>query len=264
MLTALVLKLKSQCAVALPSTHGAMTYAAVLKLLAEIDSVVAKTIHDCPKNKPVTISMLYGQSAKQAGTIRFAPDSPVSLRITGLTAETSLLLKELERSAVNKSIEVGGNILNIISATSDGKINNEAGTTNTESIVKQCALLESRGEYPVRIVSPAVFNTTSGELPFPLPRLFWGSIADSWAEHGVGGMKDMRTLLESEVVIGRWRGESIRVELGKIKSVGCIGEYNYRVLRNDKALRFYLEILRKYAFYSGSGRYTAFGLGQVR
>jgi len=101
-------------------------------------------------------------------------------------------------------------------------------------------------------------------MPYPLPRLVFGSLMDTWSEWSPVPMGEWRALLERSIMLSNWRGETRRLDLGNRYVTGFIGKFTYRPMERPLDLQRMMGMLAEFAFYAGVGWQTTHGLGQAR
>ena len=94
MLISILLTLTTDQPATLPPAVGRANYANVLRLLGELDPVLAKSTHDGDGPKPITCSSLQNVRYGKGG-MEVAPGTDYYVRVTGFTPPVSQALKQV-------------------------------------------------------------------------------------------------------------------------------------------------------------------------
>jgi CRISPR-associated endoribonuclease Cas6 len=124
----------------------------------------------------------------------------------------------------------------------------------------------------MEFLTPTTFRQGDINLPLPVPRLVFGSLATRW-QHFAPEYElhpALEQYLEQELALGRFNIRSAILNYGRNrKYVGFQGTCTY-ILRGNIRNADTREIIRQvnmladYAFYAGVGQKTTMGMGQVR
>ncbi len=266
MLTSLVLKLAAEQPTRIPLHLGRASHAAFLRLISRSDSKLAEQLHTANERRPFTCSSLWG--ARRVGnSLQLAPDSPVSLRFTGLTAEISKhLLAAAE--APPSHIELNGIPLAVQSATTDAAADPWAGHVTYEAFAAQRLIPgeTSIAHAELTFASPTAFHSGGHTLPAPLPSLVYGSLVDKWnAFSPVAVSEEMRRYAQECVAMSRYQLRTRAAPgKGRAAQIGCVGWCRYVATNRDRYWLSVFQLLTDFAFFAGVGYQTAVGMGQVR
>jgi CRISPR-associated endoribonuclease Cas6 len=124
----------------------------------------------------------------------------------------------------------------------------------------------------MEFLTPTTFRQGDINLPLPVPRLVFGSLAAKWRyfapEYELH--PDLNQYLEQKLALGRFNVRSAILNYGRNrKYVGFEGTCTY-ILRGNTRDADTREIIRQvnmlanYAFYAGVGQKTTMGMGQAR
>jgi CRISPR-associated endoribonuclease Cas6 len=261
-LAAVLLTLEPVDEAVLPFSHGAHAFAAALDLFLRLDPALARQLHEDRGAKPLTVSLLTGPAQREGGNIRVSPGNRYEWRLTGLSAPVAAAL--LAVSPELGGVRIGGAVFRIASVATRAQEHPEAGRTTHDELMSNATAASTGGRVTLKFLTPATFRQGEVELPFPLPRLVWGSLLDRWNTWSSAQFVDLKPVLEQGVVLANWRGETRRVELGSRATVGFVGRFTYLVPAGPPELRWLIRLLAGYAFYAGAGWQTTHGMGQVR
>jgi CRISPR-associated endoribonuclease Cas6 len=126
----------------------------------------------------------------------------------------------------------------------------------------------------IRFHTPTTFELASDSswgnwMPLPFPKLVFGSLRSRVARFcpELGEPPGPADLIEGRVALGRFRIESHILHFLRRdrRRVGFTGECEF-LLDRDLAIkeRLWLHLLANFAFYSGIGAATSWGMGQAR
>lgn len=246
----------------LPVSHGAQAFAAALDLFLRLDPALARELHEGRGPKPLTVSLLSGPAPREGGNIRVSPGNRYDWRLTGLTGSVAEAL--LAVSPQLGGVRIGGAVFRLASVATCSEEHPEAGRATYEGLMQEAAAAPAEERVTLKFLTPTTFRQGEVELPFPLPRLVWGSLLDRWNTWSPAQFLDLKPLVEQNVVLANWKGETRRVELGSRATVGFVGRFTYRVPSGPSELVWLIRLLAGYAFYAGAGWQTTHGMGQVR
>ncbi|MCL6560853.1 MAG: CRISPR-associated endoribonuclease Cas6 [Firmicutes bacterium] len=246
----------------LPVSHGAQAFAAALDLFLRLDPALARELHEGRAAKPLTVSPLSGPVQREGGYMRLAPGCRYDWRLTGLSAPVAAAL--LSVSPDLGGVRIGGAVFRIASVATQAGEHCEAGRTSYGELMNRAACAGRMSGVTLSFVTPTTFRQGEVELPFPLPRLVWGSLLDRWNAWSSTPFPDLKPLVEQSMVLANWKGETRRVDLGSRATVGFVGRFTYRMPGSPPELTWLVRLLAGYAFYAGVGWQTTHGMGQVR
>ena len=120
----------------------------------------------------------------------------------------------------------------------------------------------------VRFATPTVFRSHKRDVLWPEPRLVWQSWARSWhgaAREGSGMPEEAQITAwaSAGVRVARHRVQTRKVFFGGGAQEGFVGECEYDLRDLEPSERAFLCALAAFAFYAGTGRKTAMGMGQT-
>ena len=253
-----------------PPTMGKAAHAGFLGLVQKLDSRLAGRLHG-GRDKPFTVS--FSQEDRKIGTrLNHGP----WLRITSLDGELSQLLLELgenpDRIGPFRLLDAEFQVDKVYHHPEEHPW---AGQSSFEELYNNWAARAKEGRLPrkvgLRFYSPTAFGRSRSafDLPLPLPRLVFQSLLDKWNRFSSIPLEPDEEEIERHVGIERHRLETRMLDFGEYKQVGFIGECWFIIDRQAgakagmKLLRL-INLLADFAFYTGVGRKTTMGMGQVR
>lgn len=276
MLAAVVLKLRPVSAGRLPVSHGAFAHAAAMTVLRHLNPRLARALHEDQSRKPITVSPLSTQAPRQDYQMCLGPEDVCLWRLTGLSGEVSEELLRLSPDLLRGvwfgpddapiDLEVEACAREPEGADDPTAWAEDAGHTPYEALIARWRELPPPPTVTLDFLTPTTFRDGRHgvERPFPLPDLVFGCLLDQWNAHAPIPLGDLRDLAGHLVTLGRWQGETLRVELGSRRTVGFVGRFTYRFAEPVEALQRLIGMLGEYAFYAGVGWQTGQGMGQAR
>jgi CRISPR-associated endoribonuclease Cas6 len=245
---------------------GRACYAEVLYTMERRDPDLAHAIHDRKGHKPLTCSGLIG-GVQQPNGIRLRQGEACAVRITALNEPTAACLAAVFWQSRPSSLALQGIPFAVTGVTCDEKVDAWTGQTSYEALA---APLFSPTPPPQQVtlefVTPTSFRRKEMNMPFPLPELVFGSLADKWNFFANTVLSDdLRRFAEEKVAVSRLRLDSYAVEQKNAAlHMGSIGRVTYAITGGDRYWQAAVEVLAGFALYSGVGVKTTTGMGQVR
>lgn len=255
-----ILKLKAVNSSNLPVSHGRLLHAAVLDLVRQFDEDLSSKLHDS-NVKSFSIGLLNLYPLKPvAGKFNIDEGSVALWKINSLDTKLTLFLKGLPGGF---SIRVGNVCFQVenISCYDDCIL-------DTAELLDKIECLSGKTSFSIKFISPTSFRYYDVDYPFPRIDLIFGSLIDRWnnIDENVAFDSDALKAVANQYIIPvKWKGESKRFNLTQKHGVtGFIGTYMFDMKQLPKEYRKIFLALLEFAKYSGIGRLTAQGLGQVK
>jgi len=266
-LVSLVLTLRPAQPVTLPGHLGRAAHALLLRWLDEHDPALARQWHDTDGPKPFTCSTLIGATRAGQNVRQVTPDGTYWLRLTSLDPTISAYLLAV-RDNLPPAVELDGVLFQLTGATTDPAAHPWAGTATYEQVAAPYLLARQPGPHRLTLsfVSPTTFRQREMNMPLPLPDLVFGGLVERWnAFSPVAISPEVRRYAAECVAINRFelRSRSVPLKDGALQ-IGVTGHARYVAVTYDRYWTSLLGLLADFAFFSGVGRLTTFGLGQCR
>jgi CRISPR-associated endoribonuclease Cas6 len=225
---------------------GRGAHALLLRLMATVDPALATALHDALAPKAISAAVLP------------AADERVVLCFSALTAAVADAL----RAAVARlpsEIALGPSTWRVAGQPA------EHGTTYAALTERLLFARRAPAEVQLRFVTPTTFRSEGRAIPLPLPGLVFGSLAERWNAYAPAGVPaELRSVVEQQVVVARYRLQTAAVSLAGGTHIGFTGTCSYRVVPPDPYWARVCWLLGVYAAWAGVGAKTALGLGQAR
>lgn len=225
-------------------------------LLAKVDQNLAARVHEA-KRKPFTLTPLPNKHI-------------LRLRVTTLDDAlfAPLLRVLLEEAPRGLSLGDKPYALTRVIATPEG--DRLAGKTTWEELAQAV----SRQQLTLHFLTPTVFTSSkpggrTRYVPFPDPRLILTSLLTVWQAYSPFVYSEeeaatLREVFELDVELAGFRNLHYhRIQAGKSAYPGFTGEVHLRLFSEDRQTQKAFGRLEAFAFYSGVGAKTPYGMGMT-
>lgn len=273
----LLLRLEAESSASLPFFHGRLLHGALFALISASDPEFAAHIHDEMNIKPFTVSMLTAPGSRQVRAVRNAHGrgqgkgqererfviergKVYDWRISVLSEAVARVLLSL---APGTRVAIGDAELVLTELVTDGA---GLGLVSAEDMLAAVFSQQRIERLRFLFTSPVAFRVGTHDYPLPTPELVFGSLADKWRALGMPGIieRDHVTEIARAVVPVDWHGGTERVYLSRDRGVlGFSGNFVYDLADLALEERQILLLLAQLAQFTGVGRLTAQGLGEV-
>ena len=266
MIGAIVYELIALNSDSLPEYHGQQLHGLCFKILDGFSVAMAALIHQKMPIKPFTSADLeFSKSNRLRQNRRYiAAGDVVYWRVTALNEEVLQAFLSVRQGQV---MSIGNLQLKVERIIVTPETRDDVGLVDPEDIMAECFSLPPIGKVAMEFRSVTSFRSGVNDCPWPSPELVFGSLADKWAAMDMPGEFSANLIREEarSLLICDWHGASRKVFLSpKRGATGFTGRFVYRLnTLPDDIQRIFL-LLATYAEFSGVGRWTAHGLGQVR
>jgi CRISPR-associated endoribonuclease Cas6 len=264
--TALIFTLRPVARAVVEGSLGRATHAALLALIADRDPALAAALHAEQRVRPLTVSPILGLETGPSAVTN--PARRYWLRATLLNTRLEHLSAEWATTAPGQ-LAIGGVLWQVEQVTSSSAAHQWAGTIAYEQLMAD-VLRQGGTRGPARwrfeFATPVMFRQRSRCLPLPEPALVFGSLLDRWnALAPLPLPPEVREFAETALVVNNFALNSVAVAgKGGVPQIGAVGSCCYTVTTRDRHLETCIEVLARWAFYSGVGAGTARGFGQTR
>ena len=236
----------------IPATLSRAIHALVLQWLHQGSPEIAKSVHDAQVS-PMSLSGLMGNrrhKGSQPGDnfyfrICFVDGTLIEPLLTGLQQQ------ERKPVILGKFPFV---IRNIYTLPGTHRL---AGATDFSLLAKTPAFSK---DIELNFLSPTSFKQLQNIQTFPLPQLVFGSLFRKWNSFAPDEHKFPDIQWKGLVSAYELKTQALKMESGA--EIGAQGYVKYRFKDEEQAK--IANILANFAFFSGVGRKTSMGMGQVR
>lgn len=233
---------------------GACVHAAVMSLISSVDTVLGRELHDCQRQKPLSLA-IYG-----------AHPSQINLRVAfmggrGMQAADALIMA----IARSPDVQLGRSQWQVVGVDCS---NGTWGATCTwADLTAPCR--GNRIEFD--FVTPTAFTKSDGcgnrfvsVLPEPVD--VFNCLVNRW--NGLGGPHLPSSLIEyidsGGCVVSDINIRCVTSQLRERVQKGVTGRVTYELSERDPACASAMHQLARLAFFSGVGYQTARGMGAVK
>lgn len=261
LLSSILLQLRNPKPVQLPQDHYRYVHAAFFRAIRQVSPEAAEQLHRHTDRKPFTVSLLQG-GRRSGGYLVADMGQQWTWRITSLEANLSSFLLAMPWSGME--LWFGRENFRV-----EGLIREEVYATSLSEIVVASMFEPAPAFVEFEFQTPTTFRYYAKDYPMPTARLVWKSLRDAWLSLGAGEInipdlflvKDLSSL---KIIPAEWEGKTCRVTLSQEEALQCFtGRFRYDLRLLDEDSRFFAGLLARFSFFSGVGRLTTHGLGQV-
>ncbi len=245
----------------------------------ELDAALATAIHSRDGDAtppPYTLSPLLGLPLPRQARVDVATGARAWLRITVL--DPALTPEVLNRWLPNlPEFELPTDSGLFWAARGFAARHQEhpwAAQVDQGALVRQSLLTSPAPcRWMLEFARPTTFRSGEVDLPFPLPELLVRSWMDRWQTYGLVPLpKDLPERVRDGIMVSRYELRTACVPASTHSAVGFVGQMSLeaalrmrkqeRVLTNEE--RSAVDLLCHYAFFAGTGRRTAQGMGMTQ
>lgn len=258
--------------VSLSSVQGHLLHALFFHLIGQIDHDLAQRLHEQNRSRPFTLSPLAVSQELERSHIawmprsqKLTPETTASFRITFLDDALFPAFSQSIFTLRSPDIRLGGTMFTITDIVTSARTNNRwSRFVSYPDLIKQAS--RTRREITLRFLTPTTFGFGDSDLPLPLPRLVFQSYQRRFQEFcGVVFPPDFADQVERYVVLKYFSHLSTYTIVARKTTItGFIGDVTFS-LQSSAPPEFIeqINLLADYAFFCGTGKKTAFGLGQT-
>ena len=249
-----------------PRWLGRAAQALFYSELSEVHGELATYIHDMSRLKPFTVSNLMG--AKIVGDMQMlSPERLVRLRVTSIHPHmTAIIQNGILPALRHKGLSLHRQKLRIIG------VDYGVGRSNFKTVEQLSAFSLESAQITLRFTSPTSFKRTGdGDGyydPYPHADLVFGSIFQKWRDatpYRLSTQLNQSIPTMIQLDHADIRECEISFARGQKGVVPCFtGTATYTIHEPESHLRRQLNLLAKFASYSGIGVQTTVGLGQAK
>lgn len=240
--------------------HGALVQGAFYSLLRSADAVLAGQIHDMDGIKPYSVSWLHFEKTPAI--------SKRSKLFYYVRKGTRCLLRIVlfHTGLINcfASLDEGFEVqMGHLKFRADGR---SIHTFEEGDFISGCLPLAVNDTMQIEFVTPVSLQHNSEECLFPAPEILFASIADKWNAFDMETPIDKTQVIEiaERIRLTGFSGKTRPVFVRKNVGVNCItGTYRYSLEHLIVEERELIAVLAQFSSFSGIGRMTGFGLGNV-
>ena len=264
MIGAVVYILRAENEALLSTDNGRYMHAAFLRLLERSAPELTQLLHDEQYHKPFSVSGLRACS----GSLKSNPQRVMAGELFEwrIAALHEVILQHALSVQRGQRIKAGGLQLTVQEVIADGEQNPRSGVVDEEMLLSACLSVTRVNEMRFRFLSPTTFRTGQSDWPWPAPELIFSSLTAKWEGAGLPGKFDQEFIHEAARILVPldWSGKTRRVRFDRDRWTLCFtGDFSYDASGLDDDQTGALLCLAQFGVFSGVGRMTTQGLGEV-
>ena len=285
MLVSMVVVIKPKKSGTLPPSTGRAMHAVFLNWVKLANPALSVSLHETATYKPFTVSALAAWNGEFIPTssifttksqdLILTPGQLYWFRITSLEASLSeFLVESLAGPAAPALPPVLNREFELVYVTTDAAKHPWAATETYPNLLSMVATaqLNRRASQTTKVkllfTSATTFKSNGRSLALPLPVQTFFSLANRWNAFSNQPI---------EAAFGEWLEQNVSISSYELKSeliwlegsptgpklVGFRGWCEYVSFSSDEEWNYLLDLLARFAFFSGIGYKTTWGFGQA-
>ncbi len=267
-LASIIFTLTAAADTKLPPMPPRILHGAFLRWLERDHPELVKQLHDNNERRPYTLSDLHGKFEEKNGWRKLLSGETYWYRLTALDAG---FIQHLLASMRQQSAGPQPDDPKLVPGPAFFAPEQHpfAQLSSFSQIIDNVRQLSARRQLDnavdLQFTSPTCFIENKQALPLPVPRYVFGYLANKWqlASPVALPVEDLQHFVES-IHLSHARIETQTVDLHKYRRTGFIGEARFSLHPAlPENYRQALQLLAKFAFFSGVGSHTTMGMGQV-
>ncbi|WP_322508989.1 CRISPR system precrRNA processing endoribonuclease RAMP protein Cas6 [Anaerolinea sp.] len=266
MLTALVIELQSCSNGTLQGATGTAIHGFWLKHWKSMNTQLAGQLHDPKIVQPFTVSPLLGLPLPKHNLTTVLAGNSAWFRVTTLTRELSLRLREEWLPKLPPEVEIGGLWWRVSGYHLESSAHPWAGQFDQKELVEifLSSSFQPSDHWEVHFETPTAFMVSEKiSLPFPLPGALIASWLRRWQCFNPMEMKDIKERAINGLAVSAYDLKTIPARLKNRVEIGCIGNLSLKAINLPLQERRIVDLLSAYAFWAGSGHHTTQGFGMT-
>ena len=210
----------------LPVSHGRLLHAALLDLVRNIDPELSEFMHNSDVNS-FSVSLLKLSVPSVNYTYNVKEGVTAYWRIGIIGSRLLELLWELPKG-VEVRVGAVAFVVDAVFKKEDKK--SEISRIDTDVLEQRMSELVNVRSLTIKFLAPTTFSSTTGEYPFPLPKMIFSSLADRWNAFEEATSFNVKYVKEiSEYLTPRkWEGRSCVYNISPRRSVpSFVGSFTF-------------------------------------
>ncbi len=257
-----------------PVAHvqGNILHALFFHLIEQVDGKLAERLHEDNRYRPFTLSPLaLNEDIERFHGVWLPRDrmlkqgTSTAFRITFLD---DTLFPAFSQSMLNMrrpEVRLGGALFTISNILTSSRSDNRwSRFVSYLDLIKQAS--QTQRKMTLRFLTPTTFGFGDVDLPLPLPRLVFQSYQRRFQEFcGMVFPPNFAEQVELYTAVSYFRKLSTQtIHTKKINFIGFTGKVTFDIHRKaDPEFVLQMNLLADFAFFCGTGKKTAFGMGQT-
>lgn len=245
-------------------TTGRFVNALFYNLLNDIYPSMAEELHDLSAEKPFTLSPLHAkfEHLEHSRLLKIDVNYPVWFRVTILDDKIFFKLVHHIKQRKIKEVFLDKTIFNVANIYLTKDQHTLANFTTFEDLWNNHTYFKS---FTFDFMTPTSFSKNDFDYPLPEPSLVFKSLFKKWNAFSSFPIPDvMFKKLINHITVSRFDIRTQSLLFHKYKKIGFVG--NVTFFTNFKKFDYLslFNMLSFFAFYSGVGRKTTMGMGQIK
>jgi len=266
MIGAIVFELRALNSSSLLLNHGQQLHGLCFKILEDFSPALSTHIHNHMSIKPFTLAELESpqQIPSRNNRLYITKGTVLHWRVTALQDEVLQAFLSLQPGHI---FALGNLHLQIERVLINPEICAYTGLVDPTDMLADFFSCTLPFDLNIDFHSVTTFRSGTQDYPWPLPEFVFGSLADKWTAMSMPGNISAKQVRDTaaDILPLRWQGKSCRITLSSNRSAtGFVGQFTYSLAHLSSTDQQLIALLAAYAEFSGVGRWTAHGLGQVR
>jgi CRISPR-associated endoribonuclease Cas6 len=264
--TATIFTLRPTVNATISANLSRSTHAAILRLIATHDQALAEQLHTDARVKPLTVSNLLGLTGN-GSSVTVSSTRRYDLRVTLLSPDLEAVAAHWTPATV-ASVELDGTTWHVERIANTTAAHNWAGQVAYEALAAPALKHPEHGptRWTLDFAAPVTFRQRGLNQPFPTPELVFGSLLDKWNSFAPLTLPhEVRTFAAERLAVNNFDLRSVAAPTkGGALQIGTVGRCTYTATQHDPFWLACIDILARFAFYSGIGAGAARGFGRTQ
>jgi len=263
MLLSVVVRFEALEDFSLRGNGGEALHGLFFSLLEKVNPSISERWHELKGPKPFSLSGLKGEELRREGGRLVVPSgAEVWARVCTLTdegAEVLCQVAELLLFSKGEALVLGGGKVRP-SGVEVGGGSDWACSATYSGILSRSSPCRALS---LRFLSPTAFRRGGMSYPLPDPEAVFGSLLQRWNSFSPVKLPPDISGEFKKVALARFSIRTELLEFGGFREVGFTGTVKYELSSLPEGARKMVSALASFAFFSGVGRRTAMGMGEV-
>lgn len=257
-----------------PVAHvqGNILHAMFFHILEQVDPALVQRLHEDNRYRPFTLSPLaLSKVVNRFHGVWLSRDrmlkqgTSTAFRITFLDDTLFPAFSQSMLSMRGPEVRLGGTLFTITDILTSSNANNQWSCfVSYPELIARAS--QTQRTITLRFLTPTSFSFGDVDLPLPLPRLVFRSYQRRFQEFcGMVFLPDFEEQVERYIAVSHLHHLSTQtIRTKKVTLIGFTGKVVFDIHRKAAPeLVYQVNLLADFAFFCGTGKKTAFGMGQT-
>ncbi|WP_255362991.1 MULTISPECIES: CRISPR-associated endoribonuclease Cas6 [unclassified Thermosipho (in: thermotogales)] len=261
MFYSLVFKLKALNSGIIHTYPGEKIHGMFFSILKMNNSELAKKLHDNIGHKPFTVSSFLGKKVDKPLVIEKEKSYYIRMTFLEDNVFNSIAINMFKNKFDKKKLDIDNIKFLVTKLYFHEKQSKWTGITTEEELFK---IDNVKNEIKLRFYTPTLLKVENDCLYYPKPEKVFGDLLKKFNRVSSKKIKEEIIKDFNEIKISNMKIYKKKVYMSNYYLKGFVGDVVFSVDRNNNTLAKIVNLLSKFAFFSGVGYKTAMGLGQVK